>query len=231
MRVKNRTITPGLYLLTGVCGVVDATCFLGLGNVFADIMTGNIMFLAFRIGQGQADSSIALYLLPLISFSVGAVSCGYLLWNRRFIGRRRHGFVAVAVLVGVAAVLALMWRPDSFTTYSMVIVGILAFAMGMQNAMVIYHLVPDVATNVMTLTLVRLLSNWSIVGGTNARWHFRMGALLIFFASAAAGAFLLRFGPEAGLLTAFVMYLVALPFLVLAKSPADPAPEGPVSVT
>ncbi len=228
--MKNRTITPGLYLLTAVCGVVDATCFLGLGNVFADIMTGNIMFLAFRIGQGQVDSSLALYLVPLISFSVGAVACGYLLWNQRLAGRRRHGFVAVAVLVGVAAVLALVWQPESFTTYSMVIVGILALGMGMQNAMVLYHLVPDVATNVMTLTLVRLLSNWSIVGGTNARWHFRTGALLIFFASAAAGAFLVRFGPATGLLTAFVVYLVALPFLVLAKSPADPAPDSPAPV-
>lgn len=225
--MNNRTITPGLYLLTAVCGVVDATCFLGLGNVFAEIMTGNIMFLAFRIGQGQIDSSLTLYLLPLISFSVGAVGCGYLLWNHRFTGRRRHGFVAVAALVGVAAVLAFVWQPESFTTYSMVIVGILAFGMGMQNAMVMYHLVPDVATNVMTLTLVRLLSNWSIVGGSNARWHFRVASLLIFFASAAAGAFLLRFGPATGLLVAFVMYLAALPFLMLATSPADPAPESP----
>ena len=77
-----------------------------------------------------------------------------------------------------------------------VIVGILALAMGMQNAAVLFHPVPDVATNVMTLTLVRLLSNWSLVGEDNARWHFRVGSLTIFFVSAAVGA--ARSGPRPG---------------------------------
>ena len=39
----------------------------------------------------------------------------------------------------------------------------LAFAMGVQNALVLFHAVPDIATNLMTLTNVRLLASWSVV--------------------------------------------------------------------
>lgn len=104
----------------------------------------------------------------------------------------------------------------------MVVVGVLAFAMGVQNAAVLFHMIPDVATNVMTLTLVRLLSNLSIIGGDNERWRFRAGSLATFFAAAVLGAALVRFGPAAGLAAALVVYVIALPFLMLARSPGDP---------
>jgi uncharacterized membrane protein YoaK (UPF0700 family) len=74
----------------------------------------------------------------------------------------------------------------------MIVVGVLSFAMGLQNAAVLYHAVPDVATNVMTLTLVRLLSNWSVVGGTNQRWKYRAASLSVFFVAALVGAVLVR---------------------------------------
>ena len=32
--MRERSITPGIYLLTAVCGLIDATTFLALGNVF-----------------------------------------------------------------------------------------------------------------------------------------------------------------------------------------------------
>ena len=50
--MRPQTITPGIYMLTAACGLIDAATFLALGGVFAEIMTGNIMFLAFEIGQG-----------------------------------------------------------------------------------------------------------------------------------------------------------------------------------
>ena len=219
--MEERSITPGIFVLTAVCGVIDATCYLALGGVFSNIMTGNLMFLAFALGQGQGFEAVPYFLVPLVAFSLGAVCCGSLLRTPRLGGGRRHAVLHVAVLVAVAFVLAIIWQPQARSTESMVIVGILALAMGMQNAAVFYHPVPDVATNVMTLTLVRLLSNWSLVGGDNARWHFRVGSLTIFFVSAAVGAALLRFGPAAGLGLALIHYLVALPFLLKGRSPAD----------
>jgi uncharacterized membrane protein YoaK (UPF0700 family) len=221
--MRSRTITPGVYLLTAVCGLIDAASFLALGGVFAEIMTGNIMFLAFQIGQGGGWDVVPRFLVPLAAFSIGAVGCGFLLMNPRFGERRRHAFVVVAVLVAIATLLALVWMPASEGSEAMIIVAILAFAMGMQNAAVLYHAVPDVATNVMTLTLVRLLSNWSVVGGNNQRWQFRITSLSVFFVAALIGAALVRISAGAALVVALAFYLVALPFLILGRSPADRA--------
>ncbi len=216
-----RTITPGVYLLTAVCGLIDAASFLALGGVFAEIMTGNIMFLAFQIGQGGGWEVVPRFLVPLAAFSLGAVGCGFLLMSPRFGARRRHAFVVVAALVAAATLLAFMWSPQQQSSEAMLIVGILAFAMGMQNAAVLYHAVPDVATNVMTLTLVRLLANWSIVGGNNQRWQYRAASLSIFFIAALVGALLVRLSAGAALAAALFAYLVALPFLLRGRSPAD----------
>jgi uncharacterized membrane protein YoaK (UPF0700 family) len=221
--MRSRTITPGVYLLTAVCGLIDAASFLALGGVFAEIMTGNIMFLAFQIGQGGGWEVVPRFLVPLAAFSTGAVGCGFLLMNPRLGERRRHAFVVVAVLVAIATLLALVWMPAPEGSEAMIIVAILAFAMGMQNAAVLYHAVPDVATNVMTLTLVRLLSNWSVVGGNNQRWQFRITSLSVFFVAALIGAALVRISAGAALVVALAFYLVALPFLILGRSPADRA--------
>jgi uncharacterized membrane protein YoaK (UPF0700 family) len=221
--MRSRTITPGVYLLTAVCGLIDAASFLALGGVFAEIMTGNIMFLAFQIGQGGGWDVVPRFLVPLAAFSIGAVGCGFLLMNPRFGERRRHAFVVVAVLVAIATLLALVWMPAPEGSEAMIVVAILAFAMGMQNAAVLYHAVPDVATNVMTLTLVRLLSNWSVVGGNNQRWQFRITSLSVFFVAALIGAALVRISAGAALVVALAFYLVALPFLILGRSPADRA--------
>ncbi|MEX1211176.1 MAG: YoaK family protein, partial [Candidatus Nanopelagicales bacterium] len=94
-----RTITPGVYMLTAVCGLTDAASFLALGGVFAEIMTGNIMFLAFEIGQGGGWEVVPRFLVPLVGFGLGAVGCGFLLASPRFGQRRRHAFVVIAVLM------------------------------------------------------------------------------------------------------------------------------------
>ena len=65
--MRDWSITPGLYLLTAICGVIDATCFLALGDVFAEVMTGNIMFLAFEIGQGRGVEAFPIYTDALIA--------------------------------------------------------------------------------------------------------------------------------------------------------------------
>ena len=212
-------VTPGLYLLTAICGVIDAVCFLALGGVFAEIMTGNLMFAAFALGQGRFAVDFVQFAIPLACFTVGAVVGGYVLRNARFAGHRRVGFIWAAGLVVVATALALLWEPSGTSAQARIVVGVLALAMGLQNALVLVHGVPDVATNVMTLTLVRVLSNWSILGGDNVRWNYRLGSIAVFVAGAAAGAFLLRFGAGVGLLAAAVLYLVALVWLLRGKSP------------
>lgn len=214
-----RSITPGLYLLTAVCGIIDATTFLALGMVFAEIMTGNLMFLAFGIGQGKAVESVNTYAVPLITFSLGAVGGGAVLRGRWIGGHQRFGYIITASLVGVAFVLAVLWKPEAGMAEALVVVGVLAFAMGLQNALVLAHAVPDVATNVMTLTLVRLLSNLSIVGGNNVRWRYRVASLGVFFVAAMAGAAALRVGVAFALGLALFVYVVAMPWLLGGSRP------------
>jgi uncharacterized membrane protein YoaK (UPF0700 family) len=219
--VPQRTITPGLYLLTGICGIIDAVTFLALGLVFAEIMTGNLMFLAFGIGQGQAVESISAYTVPLITFSLGAIGGGAALRGRWGGENRRFGYLIVLALVTIAFVLTWVWDPAARTTPAMIIVGFLAFAMGVQNALVLTHAVPDVATNVMTLTLVRLLSNWSIIGGNNTRWKYRVASLGVFFVGAMLGAAALRISPAFGLGLAVALYALALPWLLRGRKPVS----------
>lgn len=212
------TTTPGVFLLTAICGVIDAACFLALGGVFAEIMTGNLMFAAFALGEGRFAVDFMQFAIPLFFFTVGAIIGGYVLRNPRFENHRKIGFAWTGVLVVVAAILAVMWEPSGTSTTARIVVAVLALAMGLQNALVLVHGVPDVATNVMTLTLVRVLSNWSILGGDNKRWNYRLGSLACFVAGAASGAFLIRFGAAAALVLAAALYLVALVWLLRGKS-------------
>jgi uncharacterized membrane protein YoaK (UPF0700 family) len=43
----DRWLFAGLFVLTAVTGVVDATSYLGLGRVFTANMTGNVLLLGF----------------------------------------------------------------------------------------------------------------------------------------------------------------------------------------
>src|SRR5260370_24586256 len=72
-----------LYLITGVCGLVDAACFLSMGGVFAEIMTGNLLFLCFYIGTGQSIFGDTKYLLVIAAFLLGALAGGRLLRGPR----------------------------------------------------------------------------------------------------------------------------------------------------
>ncbi|MFY9331164.1 MAG: YoaK family protein [Candidatus Nanopelagicales bacterium] len=217
--MKDRSIVPGLFLLTAACGVIDATTFLAFDMVFAEIMTGNLMFLAFGIGQGNAIEAVPNYVIPLVSFGVGSLVGGAILMGKWFTGQRRWGFVAVAALVSVACLLTLWWQPESTSNEAVIVVIILSFAMGVQNALVLFHAVPDIATNVMTLTYVRLLASWSVIGGNNERWRYRLGSLAVFFVSAALGAAAIRVSPGLGLGVAVALYVVAMPWLLWARKP------------
>jgi len=214
------TTTPGVFALTGICGVIDAACFLKLGGVFAEIMTGNLMFAAFSLGEGRLAMDFWQFAVPLIAFTVGALLGGYALRNKRFRAHQRTGFIWTFVLVVLAAALAAVWQVEGTSTQARIVVAVLALAMGLQNALILVHGVPDVATNVMTLTLVRVLSNWSIIGGDNKRWQYRVGSLVIFTAGAAVGAFLSRWGAQFALVAAALLYALALVWLLRGRAPA-----------
>ncbi len=86
----------------------------------------------------------------------------------------------------------------------------------MQNALVRRHGVPDLATNVMTLTATALIADSTPAGGHNENWRRRFASIAIFLVSATLGAVLTtRFGPWAPLALTVVLFTVALTGLIV----------------
>ena len=76
--------------------------------------------------------------------------------------------------------------------YAMIVLT--ALAMGLRNATVRSLKVPDLTTTVLTLTLTGLAADSPLAGGGSPRAPRRLVSVVVLFAGAAAGAFLLRYG-------------------------------------
>lgn len=186
-------LTRALLVLTFTTGLVDATCYLGLGRVFAANMTGTVVLLGFGIA-GSGGFPVLALLISLGSFLLGA-GAGGLLATR--VGDRKPGHVARALaievsLIGIAAVFAaaVAVRPNAAS--GDIVIALLAFAMGARNATVRRLGVPDLTTTVLTMTLTGLAADSRVVGGTGAGSLRRIAAVLAMFAGALAGAQLLK---------------------------------------
>jgi uncharacterized membrane protein YoaK (UPF0700 family) len=103
------------------------------------------------------------------------------------------GALAAEVLtVGLAAVLAavLTIRPDEAS--SDVLIGLLAFAMGLRSANVRHLGVRDMTTTVLTMTLTSLASDSRVAGGTGDGSPRKAAAVIAMLAGALAGALLVK---------------------------------------
>ncbi|HZD65251.1 MAG TPA: YoaK family protein [Acidimicrobiales bacterium] len=211
-------VAVGVYAITAVCGLLDAASFLGLGQVFVEIMTGNLVFLAFVVGaSGLAGPALTTpgvvpYVVALSSFALGAVGGGRLV--RAGESGRRWGFVLEGTLVGAAVVTTAVVHPGTDGHARFAVIAILATAMGIQNALMRRWGIPDLATNVMTLTLTGVLADSTLGGGHNPRAVRRATSILVFVVSAGVGAFLTRYGVLWPMLVAAALFCLALPVLV-----------------
>lgn len=100
-------LTRTLLALTFVTGIIDAVSFLALGQIFAAMQTGNVIFL----GLGIADAGGAPVLAPLVTIGAFVLGgcCAALLGRR--LGALSGTGIAIAlgievVLLATAAVLA-----------------------------------------------------------------------------------------------------------------------------
>lgn len=211
----------GLYLIAGLCGLVDAACFLSLGQVFAEMMTGNILLFCFFIGLGQSVFRHGGYLLALAAFALGAIAGGRIVRGAQ--GHTRLGFVIEWLFLATATILVFLLPTGSSELARAIVIALLAGAMGLQNALLRRHGVPDLATNVMTLTFTALVADSVISGGQNERWQRRFSSIGIFMIGATGGAALTKLlGPAAPLLLALIVFSVALSGLTRQ----DRAPSG-----
>ena len=227
----------GVFALSAICGLVDATCFLALGGVFAELMTGNLLLIALALASGNLFGPHALAcLLAIIPFCLGALAAGYWANGRHPLGARLIGYPVEYAAVVLATLLAWVLDPQrvgplagdlgiggaSLQWQRPAIVGLLAFAMGIHNALMRKHGVPDIATNVLTLTLAGLMSESRWAGGRSPHWQRRVLSIMLFVSSAAAGGWLLNFGVAVPLIAASLIFTLALWPLMKGRTETPP---------
>lgn len=222
----------GFFAIAVVCGLIDAACFLALGGVFAEVMTGNMALLAFNLGTGESigGGSPARYLVALGAFAVGALVGGLIQRGPRVIRERCLGFVFELALLVTATAIAVVTDAGPDGAGRDVVVALLCVAMGLQNALMRIHGVSDLATNLTTITYMAIVADSSLAGGDNARFVRRAGSILLFMAGATLGAWLTRWGAGWPLIVASVVFAVALVPIVGWRTGSSTPPPAPWDV-
>jgi uncharacterized membrane protein YoaK (UPF0700 family) len=153
------TLPALLLTITLTTGIVDATSVLGLGRVFVGNMTGNVVFVGLALARAP-DFSIVLTVTSLVGFVVGASIGG--VTGRRFPNRGaslRSSCIAQVILVTIAATLCIPDAHHLSRPTEIVIIALLAVAMGIRNSMTRWLAVPGLVTNVLTSTLTSMAAD------------------------------------------------------------------------
>jgi uncharacterized membrane protein YoaK (UPF0700 family) len=189
-RPGTRPLLSLLLALTLLSGLIDAVCYLGLGRVFTANMTGNVVVLGFA-AAGAPGFSVTASLTSLGLFLAGAVAGGRL--STRLSRRSRMLFTAIvleAIFVAAAATVAFSASTVATGWARYTTIAILAFSMGIRNAVIRRLAVPDMTTTVLTGTLTGLAAESFLAGRSNDRAGRRIGSVLAMLAGAIAGAWL-----------------------------------------
>jgi uncharacterized membrane protein YoaK (UPF0700 family) len=209
-----------LLTLTVVTGLVDAVSILELGRVFVANMTGNVVFTGFAL-VGTPGFSLSASLSALAGFLTAAVLYGALT-------SRVRDDRAVLLLAAVGSELALVVAALVFTAVGSlggsgrsVVAGLLALAMGSQNAGARRLAVPDLTTSVVTMTLTGLAVD--LRTGRASALIRRFLAVVTMLAGAMVGAWLvLKVSPEATLaLATALLAAVTIAAAVATRHPAE----------
>ena len=98
-----------------------------------------------------------------------------------------------------------------------VVIGLLAVALGLQNATVRRLAVPDLTTTVLTLTLTGLAADSGLASGHSPRARRRLAAVALMAAGALVGALLLRVAVALPVLAATLVIALAAVALRLGR--------------
>jgi uncharacterized membrane protein YoaK (UPF0700 family) len=116
---------PDAMLLATIGGLLDAFVYLNHGHVFANAMTGNVIFLGIAV-LGRDWSDIVPHLVPLAGFFAGVLTSKHL---RTRLGIRS---VLLGLALEIVAIFALGWLPAGFP--DMAFTAIIAYVAAFQVA-------------------------------------------------------------------------------------------------
>jgi uncharacterized membrane protein YoaK (UPF0700 family) len=164
---SQRALRTGLLVtLTLASGWTDALSYLSLGRVFSSFMTGNILFVGLSIAQGNTALLVhagATILLFLVSITLGSL---YLQGQpaRQAVGQWRRTIITCLLVEGlVLLALALLWaltgNPANHPVMQVALLGIAAFGMGLQGALIATFNLPNVVSVALTGTEL-MLGGW-----------------------------------------------------------------------
>lgn len=195
---RHGPLAPLLLALTVVTGLVDAFSYLALGHVFVANMTGNVVFLAFALAGAQGFS-IPASLLALAAFVLGAGAGGRL---GAELGSHRGRLLSVTASIEATLLVPSVAMPVASSNpisgaSRYVLIGLLATAMGAQNATARRLAVPDLTTTVLTLTITGISADSRVARGPTSRLGRRGLAVAVMFVGALVGSVLvLRADPS-----------------------------------
>jgi uncharacterized membrane protein YoaK (UPF0700 family) len=181
-----------LVVVTFVTGMVDAVTYLGFGHVFAANMTGNVIVLGFAlVGAGEISATASV--VSLGAFMAGAAV------SARLSGalhptRHRWLLTMLTLETGLLTAAAGLALKQSAATSDLVIVGLLAVAMGMRTVTVRRVGISDVSTTVLTSTLAGIASDTLLRGAPFRTGGIRLVIVVAMMLGAASGAVLLGGG-------------------------------------
>jgi uncharacterized membrane protein YoaK (UPF0700 family) len=215
--VASERLTRTLLLLTFVTGIVDAVSFVGLGQVFAAMQTGNVIFLGLGLG-GAAGAPVGLPLVALLAFLLGGLGAVLLSPSGAALALRSALLVEVGLL-GCAALLALLTDPAPRDAGAYLLVALLSLTMGLRNTVARQIGGQNLATTVLNLTLTAMtaVAPGGLAGSDDLGQ--RAAAFLAIAAGAAAGALLLQASVGLALLAAALLAAVALSSASVAAEP------------
>ncbi|MCX5345722.1 YoaK family protein [Streptomyces atratus] len=176
-----------LLLLSAASGAADAFVFICVGQVFAGVMTGNLVLLGAS-AAGVGEHGVALRVInALVSYSFG-VMCG------AWMSERLRWPLPVMLLIEVAllAAAAVLWALDLITSDGdrLGLLVLIAVAMGIQGR------IRATPTNYFTGTLTSLVSRMTL-RSRNQGDGWVAGRLTAVVAGAAVTALAVRFWPDA----------------------------------
>jgi uncharacterized membrane protein YoaK (UPF0700 family) len=217
---------PGLlFVLTAVTGVIDAVSLLTMGRVFVANITGTIVTLGLALA-GTLGVVRETAIAALVTFVLGAYAGGRLIVRfGHHRGRLLLWTTAVELVFVVAAIPVVIPLTEAlvptFRVNAVVAAALLAFGMGLQNAIVRKLKVPDITTTVVTMAVTGLVADEH--GGGRDSIVRRLIAVLMLLGGAALGAFLvLRVAAVWALVVSAVMIAVVLVVAVqTSRTPQD----------
>ena len=208
----------GVYLLTCVCGLIDITCFMALNGVFAEMMTGNLMMVSISIGTANPVDVSGKYLRAILAFVIGIVIGTLVLKHTKHQKQAVVGYSLMWCLLAFTMMLPFIDAKLASNYHGQLLDGLLCIAMGIHCAIIRIHGLPDLATNLMTMTLTAFVTETILLGRAHERWRRRLLSIALFVVSGIICALLItHVDPYAGLVLAVLLLGLAIPCLAQEK--------------